>query len=316
MPDNDFIINFKCESKFDSNDAYHGNKDYIGSTSLKLIKKSPLHYKNQEPLDTEAIRFGSAYHLFILEPEKFEQEYYVIDDTEFCSQLIQFGTLDAKGNKKEVSKPRATNEYKYWYEKQISLAEGKILLDTEDFNTLKAMRSVLLKNFYCRSLLSKGEAEKSFYCDLETMTGDKVGVKVKPDYLKFDKRAIIDLKTCQDASVSGFTRHAADMDYHISAALYSDMLSQFEGKGLGWRFLFIAQEKKKPYAFNIFEASSQFISQGRYEYELLLQLYAWCKANDKWPGYQVFCQSKYGVNEISLPPYAIKQLEFFNHSTL
>lgn len=314
--ESDFIKTFHCESKFDSNDAYHSNKDYIGSTSLKLLKVSPLHYKNQEPMDTEALRFGSAYHCFILEPEKFESEYFVIDDTEFCKQLIEFGTLDAKGNRKEVSKPRATNEYKNWYEQQISNANGKILLDSDDFNVMKAMKERLMSHYYVRSLLKNGEAEKSYYCDLELMTGEKVGVKVKPDYCKPKKRLIIDLKTCQDASIDGFTRHAAELDYHISAALYSDMLEKNEGKDMAWTFIFIAQEKKKPYAFNLFEASPQFIAQGRYEYELLLQLLAWCKENDKWPGYQVFCPNKFGINELSLPKYSIKELEYFTHKTL
>lgn len=312
--ENDFIKKFSCTSLFDSNEAYHGNKDYIGSTSLKKIKESPLHYINQEPLDTEAIRFGSAYHLFILEPEKFDEEYFVIDDTNFCRQLIEFGTLDKKGQRVEVSKPRATNAYKEWLASQESQANGRILFDTDDYNRMKAMKDRLFSNRYIRSLLTNGEAEKSYYCDLQIITGQNVGVKVKPDYCKPKKRLIIDLKTCGDASVKGFARHAADMDYHISAALYADMLSFFEGKEMGWTFMFIAQEKTKPFAFNIFEASPQFISQGRYEYELLLQLYAWCRDNDRWPGYQVFCSNRFGINEINLPPYAINELEFYNHS--
>ena len=312
----DFIKYFRCISRFDSNDEYHSNSNYIGSTSLKTIKVSPLHFKNQEPLDTDALRFGSAYHCFILEPEKFENEYYIIDDTEFCSNMIQYGKLDKKGQRVEVSKPRATNEYKEWYEQQLSNANGKILLDLDDYHILKAMKERLFSNRYARNLLQNGEAEKSYYCDIELITGEKIGVKVKPDYCKRSKRIIVDLKTCQDASVDGFTRHAADMDYHIPAALYSDMLEFDEGNDMGWTFIFIAQEKKKPFAFNIFEASPQFISQGRYEYELLLQLYAWCKENDKWPGYQVFCSNQYGVNELSLPKYAIRELEYFTHKNL
>lgn len=315
---NDFIKSFKSESRFDSNEQYHGNKDYIGSTSLKLIKLSPLHYKNQEPLDTEAIRFGSAYHCFILEPEKFDKEYFVIDDTEFCNELIQNGKLDAKGNRVSVSKPRATNEYKSWYEQQISKSEGKILFDKEDLSKLEAMKSRLFSNRFARNLLQNGEAEKSYYCDLEIITGQRIGVKVKPDYCKPNKRVIVDLKTCGKgvAAKNEFPKHAADMDYHISAAMYSDMLSFTENKGMNWDFIFIAQEKVVPYAFNIFKASPQFISQGRYEYELLLQLLAWCKENDKWPGYQVFCENEYGINELSIPKYAINELEFYTHSNI
>jgi hypothetical protein len=71
--------------------------------------------------------------------------------------------------------------------------------------------------------------------------------------------------------------------------------------------------KAPPYAFNIFQASPQFMSVGRYEYEILLMLYAYCLEADKWPGYQVFCQNKFGVNELSLPAWAVKELEYFTH---
>jgi len=79
------------------------------------------------------------------------------------------------------------------------------------------------------------------------------------------------------------------------------------------KFVFIAQEKKKPYAFNLFECSSQFIGQGRYEYEMLLQLYKYCIDNDRWPGYQVFCQNRYGILELKLPAWAIKSIDYFIH---
>jgi hypothetical protein len=84
-----------------------------------------------------------------------------------------------------------------------------------------------------------------------------------------------------------------------------------EGQNRDFKFVFIAQEKKRPFAFNIFESSAQFMGQGRYEYEMLLQLYKYCVDNNKWPGYQVFCPNKYGLLELSLPPYAIDSLDYF-----
>lgn len=316
--ENNFIKAFRCKSQFDSNEEYHSNKNYVGSTSLKELKISPLHFANQQKKETEALFFGSAYHCYILEPEKFDLEYYTIDDVEFCNSLIQYGKLDKKGNRVEISKPRATSEYKEWHEMQISRAEGKILIDKTDIDVIKSMNERLFSNRYIRSLLKDGEAEKSYYCDLEIFTGQSIGVKVKPDYCKPKKRLIIDLKTCGKGKASKleFPKHAADLDYHISAALYSDILSMNEGKDMEWDFIFIAQEKEFPYAFNVFKSSPQFISQGRYEYELLLQLLAWCKENDKWPGYQVWCENQYGINDLFLPKYAINEIEFYLHKNL
>ena len=90
-------------------------------------------------------------------------------------------------------------------------------------------------------------------------------------------------------------------------------MEMITGDDRGWSFYFIAQEKKKPYAFNIFEASAQFIGQGRYEYEQLLRLYKMCLTEGRWPGYQVFCQWKSGNIELNLPTWAVKKIEFYNH---
>jgi len=145
------------------------------------------------------------------------------------------------------------------------------------------------------------------------MTGQKIKVKIRPDYKKDAKRIITDLKTTGGASTTDFPRSAADLNYHIQAALYHDIMCAIEGKEMGWNFFFIAQEKVKPFAFNIFESSPQFLSQGRYEWEALIMLYAHCLENNNWPGYQCFTENKFGVNELSLPPYFIRECNWFDH---
>jgi exodeoxyribonuclease VIII len=175
------------------------------------------------------------------------------------------------------------------------------------------MKERLFSHFYAKSLLINGRAEVGYVGVINTIFGE-IQAKFKPDYTKDIRHLVIDLKTCQDASVDGFTRSAAEYDMHIQAAFYADLLSKIEGEGREYTFIFIAQEKKAPFAFNIFEASQQFISQGRYEYEHLLQLYKFCQDNNRWPGYQVFCQNKYGINELKLPQWAIKSLDFYDHN--
>ena len=298
-----FIKKIQFEIKKDSNEEYHGKKDYISCSGLKKMKKSPLHFKEEEQKETEAMVFGSAYHAFILEPEIFEKEYMVFDDSAICAILIAEG----------AKSPRATKNYKEWYEGEMRLAGDKKTIDNGTFKMLEAMRDRLMRHRYVKSLLSNGVAEISIYCEIEIFTGQIIKVKIRPDYYKETKRIITDLKTTAGASINDFPRHAADLDYHIQAAFYSDILSAIEGKDMGWPFFFIAQEKTKPFAFNIFEAGAHFMAQGRYEYEQLLMLYAFCMEEDKWPGYQVFTENKYGVNELNLPSYMMREINWFNH---
>jgi len=298
-----FIKKIDYEIKKDSNEVYHSKKEFISASGLKLIKQSPLHFIEHEQTETDAMFFGSAYHTFILENELFESEYFVFDETNI------FDILKGEGSQK----PRGTNKYKEWYNEQMNEAAGKIMIELPMYNLLKSMRNRLMKHKYVKSLFSDGEAEMSVYCELEIFTGQKIKLKIRPDYMKQKKHIISDLKTCVSASTIDFPRHAADFDYHIQAALYHDIMSAVEGKGFGWFFFFVAQEKTKPFAFNIFESSPQFLGQGRYEYEALLQLYAFCQENNTWPGYQCFTENRFGVNELNLPPYFVREINWFNH---
>ena len=300
---NSFFKNIEFQFADDKNEKYHNNKDYISASGLKKIKQSPLHFIEEEKKETEAMTFGSAYHTLILEPEKFDKKYYVFDETEILQILISEGS----------QKPRGTNKYKEWYQIEMDKAAGKELIELPAFHLLESMKKRLFSHRYVKSLLTNGEAEKSIYTTIGLEVGGSVNVKIRPDYLKQNKRIIVDLKTTSDASVNGFPRNAAEYDYHIQSALYTDIMELIEGKSMPWEFFFIAQEKTRPFAFNIFLASPQFQSQGRYEYEKLLTLYKYCKENNRWPGYQCYTESKYGVNILNLPPYSIKEIQWFDH---
>ena len=302
--ENDFIKHITVEKNdTDSNDEYHEKIEYCGSSILKKFKRSPLHWREEVGVQTDAFTFGSAYHTYMLEPDKFNDQFWVFDDEKIVNELLEDG----------FSKPRATKKYKGWLYNYEMENDGKLRLSAEEMNRILMMSRRLLAHPYAKSLLSNGEAERSFYAEMETTVGIDVKCKARPDYLKEKKRIVVDLKTCQDASAEGFQKAAAKWDYHIAAALYLDIVEGYYKTGLPWSFIFIAQEKFPPYAFNIFEASPNFIGQGRYEYELLMMLVKQCETNGKYPGYQVWCDNKYGVNTLNLPVWAVNEINFYNH---
>lgn len=283
---------------------YHATKDALSVSSMKLIKQSPAHYKDGEIIEeTEAMIFGSAYHCYILEPERFQKEYYVFDDSTMYEKLITDG----------FKSPRSTKEYKEWQESEMRVIGERKVITRPQFDTIEKMKGKLMRHPMAKSLLTNGEAEVAITGNILTHNDKSVYVKLKPDYIKEKKKVVIDLKTTADASLDGFTRFAANNDYHIQAAFYLDMVQRLYNDDTPWSFVFIAQEKKAPYAFNLFEAGVKFIGQGRYEYELLIGLYAHCLETGKWPGYQVFCQNAFGMVELNLPTYAIKSLDWFDH---
>lgn len=278
--------------------------DYISKSGLTILKQSPAHFKYGEPFEeTPEIIFGRMYHSFILQPEKFQEDYYVLDEEEIIKVLV------ARGYKS----PRGTADYKTWLKGEEEKAEGKIIITKTDYERLREMRERLFDHPYTRMLLSSGIAEQGIMGEIQTPVGE-IGVKFIPDLRNDKKRIILELKTARDASKKEFPKEAVKHDYHIQAALYSDLMELFYGEKRPVKFFFIVQEKVKPYAFNLFEPSAQFIQQGRYEYELLLQLYKYCLDNDYWPGYQIFCQNKYGIQDLKLPAWGIENVDYFIHN--
>jgi len=290
-------------------EQYHSLNDMISASHMKVLKRSPAHYREyldaklrEEDETTEALEFGSAYHCYVLEPEVFAQNYFVLDDTEITKELIEKGYKAIK----------STKDYKLWLESTLISAGDRKTIGIEDYNTIQAMRGVLMKNPYARMMLTKSEHEVAFTGTLETTAGS-VPIKMKLDILNEEKRLIADLKTTRNADAPMFAKSAADTGLQIQSAFYSDMMEIYSGAS--WSFFYIAQEKYPPYAYNIFEPSGQFVAQGRYEYELLISLWKYCKDNDTWPGYQAYCQNKFGIVELNLPAYMIRPLEYYIHKT-
>lgn len=291
----------------DSNEDYHANKDYIGSSSLKLYKKSPLHYKTHKVESTPALEFGSLYHTFILEYDLFEKEYFIFNDSEICNQLISGAFQDDKGKQILAKSPRSTKIYKEWYANQMIIAGNRKTVGIDEYEMIKKMKKVLFSHPYARYLLTGGISELSHYTVL-----NGVKVKVRPDQMFHKKKIVVDLKTAKTAKHDEFPQNAYDLGYHISASMYSDVLEQIYTPGEPWTFFFVVQEKVFPYAFNIFKASPQFMSIGQYEYEVLLDQHKYCVENDDYRGYQVFADNKFGIHGLEIPTYKIKELTFYN----
>lgn len=62
-----------------SSDAYHAGPG-VSKSDLSLILRSPSHYKaKEEAKDTPALLFGEAFHMAILEPDRYAVTYQITD---------------------------------------------------------------------------------------------------------------------------------------------------------------------------------------------------------------------------------------------
>lgn len=263
----------------ESNKDYHANTEFISSSGLRLYLKSPehyLHYIQNGQESKPAYVFGSFYHTSILEPEKLDEEY-----VREMMKPDQLHGMTAKANK----------EWRAYIE-----ASGKSVIDEATAEKVEMMKEKLKTSPDLTKLVDKGINEESYY--VEGFEGCKV--KVRPD--KVTANAIIDLKTTDNASTEGFTRTIFKYGYHIQAALYLDVLGQFDKKDR--QFVFVAQEKTEPYSYQIFRLSDDIIEYGRWQYKDLLAKHKKCSDEMKWGGYESYNEiSERGVTTINLPSW-------------
>lgn len=252
------------------NAAYHAHPA-VGSSGLKLIGRSPLHYwaayvdparVRKEP--TPAMKTGTAWHAAIFEPEAFAEDYVEIPEG-----------LD-----------RRTKEGKaLWAELEAS---GKEPLTTEGLAQITAMVAAAKRHPAVRVLFEQnGVAEQSmFWTDAET----GVRCKIRPDYAVlpcklFPHGLVVDGKTTEDASPVDFPRSAWNWEMHTQAAFYVDGFMQVLGTKQPPAFIWLAQEKAAPYATAVYSAAEDLLAYGRKLYAPHLRALAGCQASGTWPGY-------------------------------
>ena len=264
----------------------------LSQSALCHMIDSPEHYKyaRENPMKrTHAMEFGSLYHPTILEPEKVEG-------------IVAYGP-----DKERRSKADREEWAQFFYsnkDKIILNHDGYVMcMDeygkmTKDSKLCMGMAVKMKNAIYAnpdsrRALEVEGETEMSLYVEDE-ISG--ILKRCRIDKIPSGGNTLIDVKTTEDASESGFMRSILKYRYHIQAAWYLDIANQL---GLEReRFVFIAQEKKEPFHVDVYTLPDELVEIGRITYRNCLNKLERCIEKDSWPGYTE------GVVELPCPAYA------------
>lgn len=267
---------------------YHEVNPGISSSMLKTMKKSPAHFwaRHMDPErnrdDSPILIFGRAAHAYILEGQPaFDKSCVVAPD-------INKRTKAGKEEWEEFEKAHA----------------GKDIIKKDDYELIQKMAAKVNSHPAATPILTdpSGVAENSgFWVD------DDTGLlcKFRPDWwIQGSPSAIIDYKTCVDASPEGFSRGLNNYDYNLSAAWYLEGLLKTVGEKCN-TFVFIAQEKtpEQGFAVAVYVLDEQVIEASRNVNRILLRRIAEALSSDKWPGY-----NNDEVTQISLPAWGMKTI--------
>lgn len=196
------------------------------------------------------------------------------------------GLLPISGTRHELAELLRANgvDVTLWSDVQAEWLEnnqGRIILNQDQWDQIHGMRDSVMDHLSASALLrAPGDAEMSVYWN-DPETG--VLCRCRPDYWRHDN-VVVDLKTTEDASPEGFARSIANWRYDVQAAFYTDGIKSATGRDVR-AFVFIAVEKKPPYAVGVYVLDSASLELGRAQYRADLYVYAECVEDESWPGY-------------------------------
>lgn len=233
---------------------YFADTSYITNSHLKILKEGgperlKAFYDGKLPSKkSDAYNFGSAFHCMILEPEKFDERFYVMDDTKICAEIG--GAV-----------PRNTTKYKEWKAAELLKLKGRYVLKLEEFKTCMKMAEKVNSIPEVVEFFQNGISEKIY-----TNTWNGIPIKIKVDHHN-PGNFFLDVKSTRfPATLEQYKSEFKKMSVARQVALYA--------KVLGLKSVWIlAVEKTFPYSVGLFEVSEETLALGWQEAKKYLTMY-------------------------------------------
>lgn len=216
---------------------------------------------------TDAMFLGDVTHCRILEPAKFAER-FAVRPVDLTPPKVDRRT---KAGKSELAAWEAANAEAL--RDFAELVQGRTLLDPETLALVNGMFEGCMKNPMARKILEHdGLVEHRIDWDCPE-TGQPL--KMRADKI-LSNGMLVDLKTTQDPSPSGFKRAIGSFKYHRQAALY------LEGAATGVPFVFMAVAKEYPHECVLHTLDAAAMEVGRQQNISTLLELADCRAKDCW----------------------------------
>lgn len=235
--------------------------DAMNFTRLKHYGVSALHGHTAEQtgIESDSLRRGRAVHTLTLEPEKFNQEYFVFE-------------LD--GN----TRTKAFREQK---QSILEANADKTVLSMEEYKDAQLMASAIARHPLASKLLARCKRRELTitWQHGEVVCKARIDAFGKGPYGLVNEHSLsasaevvyqIDIKTTRSIEPNLFSRAVADYRYDAQSAWYEDGVRAVDPARFTIVHLFIAVENKPPFDVVVYELNQDQVEVGRrYNYRCL-----------------------------------------------
>lgn len=266
------------------------------SSRLRELNKSAKHLKyslEHEEEETDALRLGTLIHTALLEPERYDEEFTVLQS---CQAT--------KGDGDPCTNPAKyieNGEQKCGIHGDENDPDAPTPIKETDAEVIRGILQSVKESDSARSLLySEGESELTL-----VWTDPDIGIKCKARLDRIsrgiDGGAFLDLKSCRSAERHRFQKDIWSHRYDLQSAFYSRGLEVL-GKKAEY-FVWLAVSKQPPYLVKPYFCVDAVMREAHDQVYDLLDMYRGCIENDTWPGL------KDEVDPISVPDWSMGAYE-------
>lgn len=251
--------------------------DALSSTGMRLMARSPWHYKNALPVTpTRPMLRGSLAHCAVLEPDALASRYIIVpEDAPRRPTQAQWGA-------KNPSAPSLAAMD--WWRDFEAKAKQLQVVTFDEYSITQQQLAALKAEPYLRDLFARGFAECSVFW-IDKATG--VYCKARPDFVQpVDARSVrlAELKTAADESPDGFSRSVTSLGYHRARAHYIDGFQQATGLKVV-EYVFAVVTNAPPVLAVPYWLDDEDARQGEDECAELRERFAYCMSENRWPAY-------------------------------
>jgi len=242
-----------------SNEEYH-KSDKLSVSKIKLIFDNAKEFyhryvlRDAEQKETDALIIGTVFHSLVLEPEKFDTEYLVIDmpnrpiKNNYVEAIEKLGgeIYKAQNNSGKIVVKNTVEELKAQYEELKKDCERKVITSSQYEIAQKLATQALNSHIVMETVNSiTGEVKTHFDFKLEDILKHENCVTEKTFYGKINDEDVqirtdilfnmsakgnfwlaIDLKSAIDGTERTFINQIATHKYDIQDYVYTEILKQ------------------------------------------------------------------------------------------
>ena len=239
----------------------------LSFSSIKEFTKSPRHfmeYKLGDKVTTDAMKFGSMVHCFILEPDEFENRYYAMPKVD----------KRTKAGKVE------------WAMAIENLKPGQETVEAKDIEHAKRIADSIMRNDAANWVFSNiGETEKA-------VQWEDYGYKWRGFIDGDGEHLTADLKIVADANPKKFKWKIWEMLYHWQAAMYTR-------KGLKQKKDYFIVAADRSGNVTVIQVNIAVMEQALDQIHQTMKLFKKCTALNEWKMSYNFYGPHSGIYKLS-----------------